>query len=212
MSSIKQTVIVLVCIIALIVGLVVARVLREPAMTPQQLALLGATVKQQSRALEDFSLLDQDGQPFTNQDLRGRWSLIFFGYTYCPDVCPTTMATLKQLEIKLQDTLAEGNTRYIMASVDPERDTPEQLADYVAHFNPEFIGLTGSVEEMAAFALDLNSMFAKVPTDESGSYLVDHSTSIVLVNPRGEFHGFLRSPHQVDNMSKALLAVIEDYR
>ena len=212
MSSIKQTVIVLLCVIALIVGLVVARVMREPAVTPQQLALMGAVVKQESRALNEFSLVDQRGERFDRSRFKGRWSLIFFGYTYCPDVCPTTMAILKQLEVELRGSIAEGNTQYILASVDPERDTPEKLAEYVAHFNPEFIGVTGNLEGMFEFARDLNSMFAKVPTDDQGNYLVDHSSSIIIINPRGEFHGFLRSPHNVENMSKALQAVMGNYR
>lgn len=212
MSSIKQTVIVLLCVIALIVGLVVARVMREPAITPQQLALMGAVVKQESRALNDFSLVDQRGEQFDRSRLKGHWSLIFFGYTYCPDVCPTTMAILKQLEVELRESIAEGNTQYILASVDPERDTPEKLAQYVGHFNPDFIGVTGNLDEMFEFARDLNSMFAKVPTDDEGNYLVDHSSSIIIINPRGEFHGFLRSPHNVENMSKALQAVMGNYR
>lgn len=211
MSSIKQTVIVLLCVIALIVGMVVARIMRTPDISPQQLQLMGAVVKQQSRALEDFSLLDHQGAVFDNRRIQGRWSLIFFGYTYCPDVCPTTMALLKQLEVELKGSIAEGNTQYILASVDPERDTPEKLADYVSHFNPDFIGVTGSLDDMFEFARDLNSMFAKAPIDEEGNYLVDHSMSIALVNPNGEFHGFLRSPHTVANMNRALRAIMENY-
>ncbi|MCF7980485.1 MAG: SCO family protein [Pseudomonadales bacterium] len=211
MSSIKQTVIVLLCVIALIVGLLVARVLREPELSTQQLQQLGAIVKQESHELADFSLVDHQGELFDKLRLQGKWSLIFFGYTHCPDVCPTTMATLSQLEKALRGSVAEGNIQYILASVDPERDTPEKLAEYVAHFNPDFIGVTGELDNMFEFARDLNSMFAKTPIDEGGGYLVDHSMSIAIINPVGKHHGFLMGPHNVSNMSQALLAIMGNY-
>lgn len=212
MSSIKQTVIVLLCVIALIVGMMVARVVRSPEISTEQLQQLGAIVKQQSTKLDDFSLIDHQGRPFDNRRLQGKWSLVFFGYTYCPDVCPTTMALLSQLEQELQGSIAEDNTQYILASVDPERDTPEKLAEYVTHFNTDFIGVTGEVASMFEFARNLNSMFAKAPIDDSGSYLVDHSMSIAIINPAGEHHGFLRGPHNVANMNQALRAIMGNYR
>ncbi|MCB1661323.1 MAG: SCO family protein [Pseudomonadales bacterium] len=212
MSSIKQTVIVLLCVIALIVGMMVARVVRSPEISTEQLQQLGAIVKQQSTKLADFSLIDHQGRTFDNRRLQGKWSLVFFGYTYCPDVCPTTMALLSQLEQELQGSIAEDNTQYILASVDPERDTPEKLAEYVTHFNTDFIGVTGEVASMFEFARNLNSMFAKAPIDDSGSYLVDHSMSIAIINPAGEHHGFLRGPHNVANMNQALRAIMGNYR
>lgn len=212
MSSIKQTVIVLLCVIALIVGMMVARVVRSPEISTEQLQQLGAIVKQQSTKLDDFSLIDHQGRTFDNRRLQGKWSLVFFGYTYCPDVCPTTMALLSQLEQELQGSIAEDNTQYILASVDPERDTPEKLAEYVTHFNTDFIGVTGEVASMFEFARNLNSMFAKAPIDDSGSYLVDHSMSIAIINPAGEHHGFLRGPHNVANMNQALRAIMGNYR
>lgn len=212
MSSIKQTVIVLLCVIALIVGMMVARVVRSPEISTEQLQQLGAIVKQQSTKLADFSLIDHQGRTFDNRRLQGKWSLVFFGYTYCPDVCPTTMALLSQLEQELKGSIAEDNTQYILASVDPERDTPEKLAEYVTHFNTDFIGVTGEVASMFEFARNLNSMFAKAPIDDSGSYLVDHSMSIAIINPAGEHHGFLRGPHNVANMNQALRAIMGNYR
>lgn len=211
MSSIKQTVIVLVCLIALILGLVVARVLREPPMDAQQLAKMGAIVKQHSQVLNTFSLIDHQNQAFDNGRLLGKWSLIFFGYTYCPDVCPTTLALLAQMEKELINTPLSSEVQYLLASVDPERDSPEQLAQYLGHFGQGFAGVTGTTEQMFEFARDLNSMFAKVPTDEAGSYLVDHSMNIILINPAGEYHGFLRAPHQVAQMKAALLAIVNNY-
>lgn len=211
MSSVKQTVIVLVAIICLMVGIIVARVMRAPEFTPQQLYQMGAVIKQDSKKLADFSLVDHQGKRFDNERLKGKWSLLFFGYTYCPDVCPTTMALLSRLQGQLEGTEAEGKTQTVLLSVDPERDTPEKLAEYVKHFNEDFIGVTGELEEVFSFARDLNSMFAKAPLDEEGGYLVDHSMSIMLINPEGEQHGFLRSPHKLEEMKQVIPVIIDNY-
>lgn len=211
MSGVKRTVIVILCVITLIVGMVVARVIRSPSISPQQLMQMGAVIKQQQKTLADFSLTDHRGGLFDNDRLKGQWSLIFFGYTYCPDVCPTTMALLNQLSKDLQGSSIDGQMQYILASVDPERDTPEQLSGYLGHFNPEFIGITGDVESIYHFAMDLNSIFAKVPMDDEGNYLMDHSANIAVINPAGEYHGFLRSPHNIANMNGAIRAIVKAY-
>ncbi len=211
MSNVKQTVVVLVGIIFLMVGVMVARVMRTPDLSPQQLYQLGAVIKQDSKKLADFTLTDHQGKVFNNKRLDGKWSLLFFGYTYCPDVCPTTMALLNQLHTELQGTLAEGEMQTILVSVDPERDTPAKLAEYVAHFNQDFIGVTGELDAVFSFARDLNSMFAKAPLDEGGEYLVDHSMSIMLINPAGEQHGFLRNPHKLENMKQVLPVIMDNY-
>ncbi len=211
MSNVKQTVVVLVGIIFLMVGIMVARVMRTPDLSPQQLYQLGAVVKQESKKLADFKLTDHRGEQFDNQRLAGKWSLLFFGYTYCPDVCPTTMALLNRLQQEFEGDPVHDQIQVVLVSVDPERDTPEKLAEYVTHFNQDFIGVTGQLDAVFSFARDLNSMFAKAPLDEEGGYLVDHSMSIMLINPDGEQHGFLRSPHKVESMKQVLPVIMESY-
>lgn len=211
MTGVKRTVIVILCVIALIVGMVVARVIRSPSISPQQMMQMGAVIRQEQKTLADFSLTDHRGETFDNSRLVGQWSLVFFGYTYCPDICPTTMALLNQLDEKMHGSEVDGQIQYILASVDPERDTPEQLAGYLGHFNPDFVGLTGEVETVYHFAMDLNSIFAKVPMDDEGNYLMDHSGNIIIINPAGKFHGFLRSPHTVANMNLAMRTIMDEY-
>src|SRR5690606_6279615 len=139
------TVISLVAFIALIVGLLVHRVLSPPMMTPEQMLENGLFVYEVPRRISDFTLTDQDGQPFTQDWLRGKWSLLFFGYTYCPDICPITMATIHQFEEVLADVDedAAAQVQVAMISVDPERDTPERLRDYVRFFGEDYVGATG---------------------------------------------------------------------
>lgn len=140
-----------------------------------------------------FSLIDHQGRPVSDEDFRGRFMLVFFGYTYCPDVCPTELATMALV----MDILgpAGETVQPLFISVDPERDTVELLGDYVAAFHPRLIGLTGSPEQIAAAAKVYNAFYMKVPlpSDEGGTgadgdnpdYGVAHSASIYLVGPDG---------------------------
>ncbi len=208
-SGVKRTVISLACIVALVVGAVFYRVMRTPELDARQLYQLGAVMRDEPSTVAPFRLLDQDGNAFTNERLQGKWSLVFFGYTYCPDICPVTMSKLATLHTTLQAEAGFADQlQYLMVTVDPARDTPSQLKQYVAYFNPDFIGIAGEIQDLHDFALGLNAIFAKVPIDEEGNYLMDHSGNIVLLNPRGEYVGFLKAPHVPANMARALQSII----
>jgi protein SCO1/2 len=150
------------------------------------------------RDVGDFALTDHRGEPFTPAALEGQWTLVFFGFTYCPDVCPTTMAFLDQFVGELQGTEAE-DTQVVMISVDPERDTVAQLASYVPFFNPEFTGVTGEFLDLFRLATALNTPFRKAP-GQGDDYQVDHSANVVLINPRGHYHGFFKAPLDLAKM------------
>lgn len=210
--GVKRTVLILVCIIVAIVALLFARALKSPTLDVEQLARNGVLLQAEPKALQPFTLIDHRGQAFTQARLEGKWSLVFFGYTYCPDICPTTLALLNQLHTRLQDTGLDDQIQTIMATVDPARDTPEKLAKYVGYFNPAFIGVTSdAVEPIYNFAIDLNSIFAKVVTDESGDYLMDHSAYILLINPQAKFHAFFKTPHRVPVLENSLKQIINSY-
>lgn len=145
-----------------------------------------------------FALVDHRGDAFTAASLQGRWTLIFFGFTYCPDICPTTMAFLNRFVDELEGTEAE-DTKVVMISVDPARDTVEQLARYVPYFNPDFSGVTGEFLDLFRFASALNTPFRKVP-GQGEDYQVDHSANVVLINPRGHYHGFFKAPLDLAKM------------
>ena len=146
----------------------------------------------------EFELIDHYGKPFNRSRLEGQWTLMFFGFTHCPDVCPTTMTFLNTFLASLEGTEAQ-DPQIVMVSVDPARDTVEQLADYVPYFNPDFTGVTGEFLDLHRFATALNIPFRKVVEDD-GSYQVDHSSNIVLINPRGDYHGFFRAPLDLAKM------------
>jgi protein SCO1/2 len=204
--GIKLTVALILGFILLVVGGFVYRIQQPRIMTAAELKANGAYMFETPRAIGDFALLDHRGKPFTPDSLRGGWTLLFFGFTHCPDICPTTMAFLNRFVGELEGTEAEG-TRVVMVSVDPARDTVAQLATYVPYFNPEFLGVTGDFLDIHRFATDLNTPFRKVP-GEDGDYLVDHSANVVLTNPRGDYHGFFKAPLDLAKMKVTLRSII----
>ncbi|NIA68101.1 SCO family protein [Pelagibius litoralis] len=136
-----------------------------------------------------FSLTDHTGARRSEADLQGRYSLIFFGYTYCPDICPTSLSTITQgLDILAESSEAKAAAvTPIFVSVDPARDTIEALADYVSHFHPSMLGMTGSEAEVAQTAKAYRVFYKKVEQADASDYLMDHSSIIYLMAPDGSY-------------------------
>ncbi|MEP6546015.1 MAG: SCO family protein [Gammaproteobacteria bacterium] len=150
-----------------------------------------------SRTLPDFNLIDQHGRAFRAVNLRGHWSLLFFGYTNCPDFCPTTLTILAAMNKRLHADKAQVVPQVIFVSVDAKRDTPEQLAKYVPYFDPEFIGLTAVDQpSIEAVAKKLGVAVILQPAAD-GSYTVDHSGAIFVLNPDGRLTAILTGPFSV---------------
>ena len=135
-----------------------------------------------------FSLVDQNGKTVTDAQFAGRYRLIYFGYTFCPDVCPTDLQTLmKGLKLfETQDAARAAKVQPIFVTIDPERDTPPVLRQWVAAFHPRLIGLTGTPAQIAAVAKEYAVYYKKVETPGSGAYLMDHARQAVLFGPKGE--------------------------
>jgi protein SCO1/2 len=133
-----------------------------------------------------FSLIDQDGRRVTEKDFLGKYILVFFGYTYCPDICPTELQVISAALDQMGPEA--GRIQPIFVSIDPARDTPEVLKAYVANFGPRLIGLTGSPEEVAAIAKAYRAYYAKAGNGSTATdYLMDHSSIIYLMGPDGRF-------------------------
>jgi protein SCO1/2 len=196
--GVKLTVAAVLAFILVIVGGFVYRIQQPRVMTVAEMKANGFYLLETPRDIGDFELVDHRGQPFTPESLEGQWTLIFFGFTYCPDICPTTMAFLAELARELEDTEV-SDTEVVMLSVDPARDTVEQLAAYVPYFHPDFTGVTGEFLELFRVATAMNTPFRKVPGQDE-NYLVDHSANVVLINPRGDYHGFFKAPLDLAKM------------
>jgi protein SCO1 len=182
-------------------------------LSNEQLNENGLFIYESPIAFADFNLIDQDEVPFNKDRLLDKWSLVFFGYTYCPDICPLTMATLSQFSRLLKETNFAADTQVIMISVDPVRDTPEKLRDYVGFFNQDYIGVTGDYASIFTLALQLNISFSYGPgysaenSGEAGDYMVSHSGVILLINPDGQYHGVFKLPHEANQILENYLAL-----
>jgi protein SCO1 len=196
--GIRRTLVLLLVFIAIIVSGFVYSTIKPRPMSDAQLRANDAYLFERPREIGTFALQDDNGQPFTPAQLQGKWSLLFFGFTFCPDICPTTLAQLNQFYGKLEPEYAR-DTQIILVSVDPARDSAEKLHEYVRYFNPEFRGVTGEFLVLHQLATSLNIPFAKVPGG-GDNYQVEHSGNIALVNPKGHYVGFFKAPHDLNKL------------
>jgi len=179
---------------------------------PQPPQLASATLLQPGRELAAFSLVDHHGKPFTQDALRGQWSLAFFGYTHCPDVCPNALGMLKRVQSLLDDAGEAPLPRVLFISVDPERDTPAQLATYVSYFHPTFVGITGRDEQLKRLTRQLGILYGRSPGNDDNGYRVDHSAAIILFNPAGYYQALFGAPHDAKKIATDFVAIRNWYR
>jgi len=193
----------IVAIVAVASGMLLARALLNP-QGATQLSLAKATLLTPPRPLPEFELIDQDGAAFDLSRVRNHWSLLFFGFTHCPDVCPTTLGVLARTEQELAELPADERPRIVFVSVDPKRDTPQQLTSYVKFFSSTFTGVTGTQRSIDDFTRALGVPVAITPT-ENGDYSVDHSAAIFLIDPQGAMRALFSTPHTAQ-------VIADDYR
>jgi protein SCO1/2 len=171
------------------------------------IALATGTYLEPGRAIEAFRLTDAQGHSFTREQLLGKWSVLFFGYTSCPDVCPTRMTLLAALTKKMRATDPKPLPQIIFVSVDRQRDTPAQLAQYLKFFDPDFIGLTATDEAgLQALTRDLGVAYA-IRKRPDGGYDVDHSGALFVVSPDLKLRAILTGPFAPDTLRQDLLRI-----
>ena len=179
-----------------------------PVTATRTVATKSATVIPNPRPLKPFLLTDHKGEPFSNAELQRHWTFIFFGYTHCPDVCPTTLATLNQAARLLQKDQPEHAPRFVFVSVDPERDSLERLADYIPYFNANFLGVTGEQTALQKLTGQLGVLYRKVTEEPAASsYLMDHSASVVLTDPQGRLNALFGAPHDAESIAHDFQAI-----
>jgi protein SCO1/2 len=169
-----------------------------------------ASVLRVPRALPGFALTDHEGQRFDEARLEGQWSFLFFGYTYCPDVCPITLGNLRDVRELLAssgDARALDGVQFVFVSVDPERDTPERLGEFVPYFHRNFIGATGNEDELERLTGALGIHRAKAEGGTERDYLIDHSTAVMLIDPQRRLHAVFSRPHDPDAIADAFLKI-----
>jgi protein SCO1/2 len=208
MTRTQKTVFILVAIVAVVLGLTVNRVLSGKGQGDQTALIdAGVILLPQSREVPDLRMVDQDGQSVSLGSLKDKWTLLFFGYTFCPDICPTTLAQLRQIKSELPKE-AVDKLRIVLVSVDPNRDTPQQLKTYLGYFDKQFVGLTAPVDSIQKLANAVSIPF--IPADTSKpNYTVDHSGNLALLGPDGTQRGFIRGPLNNQKLVAQLPGLVE---
>jgi|TARA_B110000305_G_scaffold179121_1_gene198452 protein SCO1/2 len=202
-AGIRKTLGILVGIIVVMLSLIFLNyVTRDVALSAEQAAKLGYIRFEQPRNITIPELVTEQGARVLPLHFQGQWDLLYFGFTACPDICPTTLAVLNQAVLNL-----EAPPQIHLVTVDPEQDTPAQLARYLASFNSDFSGITGAHEQITQLAIQLNVAFGKVPGAEPGGYTVDHTGSIVVLDQAGRYAGFIKAPHQPAQLQQIIIGL-----
>ena len=204
-SNSRYLVYALTAIVAVAIGAWSATYMFRPQEPP---TLQNGTVLPQPRALPEFSLLDHRGLPFDNARLIGHWTLLFFGFANCADVCPTTLATITTAIDNLKD--AATIPVPVFVSVDTGRDTSDILAKYVAAFSQDMIGVTGKQTDVDALTKALGVPSAIRPLD-GGGYAVEHSAAILVINPSGQLQAIFHAPHSAPVLAADLRRLVDAY-
>lgn len=202
----KKIILAVIAIISLGLGFLVSSIVSETKPLDLESALWFG---KQAKALPEFSLYDHDNRPLNNDRLSGKWSLIFFGFTHCPDVCPTSLQTLAEMMKAIDDKVMRETIQVIFVSVDPDRDSPAILKSYVGYFDAGFIGATARIPDLEVLTNVLGIAHERDKTSENQQdYSVSHSGAIVLINPAGEYAGLFRAPHNSRTMASDLSKII----
>jgi len=160
------------------------------------------------KIIKPFELVNHLGNEFSNENLAGHWSIVFVGYTHCPDICPTTLNLMSEVhrELSLQKMKPP---HVIFLTIDPERDTPKIMNSYIEYFNAEFTGLTGSIASIEKLTKNLNAVYRKAPglggQISKDDYLMDHSSALMLINPNGNLQSILTAPHTLGNVIDSII-------
>jgi protein SCO1/2 len=199
---------VIIIILATVAGILSARFFLQRTVVQDELA---ATRFPVAREVQPFELVDHNNVVFDNAALEQHWSFLFFGYTYCPDVCPTTLSVLNSIAQRLQDV--DTDIRFVMVTVDPERDTPERLAEFVTYFNGDFLGVTGTDQGLEQLTRQLGILYERVePEPGSEAYLMDHTAAVFLFDPDGRYHAVFSPPLSVETIVGDFRKMLQAYQ
>jgi len=160
------------------------------------------------KPISPFKLAEHDGSSFDLEALRGKWSFVYFGYTHCPDVCPTTLAELGRVQKSLEEAGLDAGNQYFFVSVDAQRDTPQRLAQYVAFFNKKFVGATGTDEALTKFTQEAGVVYSFPQGRKGKNYAVDHSSTVALFDPNARLAAVFTSPHKAEEIVEGFRKIL----
>ena len=161
------------------------------------------------RTISNFELEATNGKDFDLERLKGKWTFLFFGYIFCPDICPITLSMMAQVHTSLKSEHSDKDVQFVFVSVDPARDTIDRMSKYVSYFDKTFIGATASIEKLDTLTTQLGVLHLRDDPDESGNYHVDHSAAITLIDPELRYIGIFQTPHSVEKIAKDFISIRE---
>ncbi len=170
---------------------------------------IDGVVLKKPRVISEFQLTDDKNHAFTRHNLDGHWSLVFFGFTNCGYVCPTTLSAMNKMYVQLQAKLpAALLPQVVMVSVDPDRDSVARIHEYLQGFNPHFVGVRGSMQQTRILAQEMSVVFSKVKSASKDNYMVNHSAEVMLLDPNGNLRAFFSYPHEAPQMVRDYSAIV----
>lgn len=208
-KRITLTIIILLAIMALSAGVFVSQHMH--AKKKVDVSKLHGTLLDVPRPVQAFSLTGIDARLFNNDSLRGSWTMMFFGFTHCGSMCPTTMAELGKMYRLLKEKGVKTLPQVVMISVDPERDSQKKLGNYVKAFDPHFYGARGSETSIKAMTREMGIAYIKIApegTIDASNYDIEHTGTVMLFNPQGELAAFFTSPHQADLLAQDYMMLV----
>jgi len=202
----KRLPIVIFALVALVGGYFVGNMYQKDAAAKPLLA----TVLTPAKEIRDFKLTSGTNEDFTLQNFKGHWTLVYFGYTFCPDICPTSLMHIVQVYNRLADQpKLQESLKTLFISVDPARDNPKRLHEYTTYFKPDFLSATGDEETLQQLARDFSVFYKLHEPDENGNYPVDHSSAVSLVNPDGKIEAVFVGIVESQQVAADLVAITD---
>jgi len=199
-----------VALVAMLAGAWVAEISREHDARAMLLPDQVITVFPDPKQLTAFALTDHENRQFDLASLKGKWSFLFFGFTHCPDICPTTLAVLARArDLIAKNAVGAEDIQFVFISVDPNRDTASKLGQYVRHFDATFFGVTGDNAQIGNLAGQLSAAYQVAITPGTENYPVYHTAAVFLVDPRARYHAVFTPPHDAETISKRFKVVRE---
>ena len=204
MKAVSKNLIIIIIFMITILGLFINKLTTPRTLSNDELLINGLFLFQKPKEISDFEFFSAQGESFTKSDLIGKWTLMYFGFTKCPDECPTTMYQLSKLIKVLRDKDYKlDNKQWVLVSIDPERDTPEIIDNYAKGFDGEFLGVSNARPMLLSLAtqLSVNNVMPSHSNNMDHSHLDNHVNNIILLNPDGEFAGIFRPPFDISRLS-----------
>ena len=204
MKSINKNLLLIAIFIVTVLGLFINKLTTPRTLSDDELLVNGLFLFDEPKPISDFEFVSSNKKIFTKSDLMGKWTLMYFGFTKCPDECPTTMYQLSKLIKVLRDKEYKlDDKQWILVSIDPERDTPEMIDNYAKGFDKDFIGVSNNRPMLLSLAtqLSVNNVMPSSSSHMDHSHLDNHVNNIILLDPNGDFAGIFRPPFDVSRLS-----------